>query len=443
MEPENTIAVGEFVLDRRRLELRDAGGECVVLRQRAFAVLEYLAQHSGRVVTKDELLGAVWSGVIVTEDSLVQCISELRQALGDVAHRLIRTEPKRGYRLMPPPALAPDERGPHESVRDDPASFRQEIRFTTTADGARIAFAVSGEGPPLLRTSHWMTHLDWDWRSDVYGPRIRRLSREFQFWRYDARGCGLSDPNVAQATLEEAVLDLKAVADAAELQRFALLAFSSGGAPAVRFAAQHPERVSRLVIMGGMVRGALRRGERSQSRDTVNAMLCLIADGWGRDNAASRQFITSMLWPSADLQQMRSFNHLQRVACSPGAAADLLRSINDYDASEDLPLVRCPTLVLHNPRDARIPFEEARLIASRIVGARLETFDGPNHTPLPDEPAYEQVFRAISEFLSVDPNVGRRSASPSVHSASVAGVIEPPAALQIVHRTGSRISRRT
>jgi pimeloyl-ACP methyl ester carboxylesterase len=69
------------------------------------------------------------------------------------------------------------------------------------------------------------------------------------------------------------------------------------------------------------------------------------------------------------------------MACSPRAAADLLRQINDFDASGDLMHVRCPTLVFHNPRDSRVPFEETRLIASRIEGAMLETFDRANHAP--------------------------------------------------------------
>lgn len=169
-----------------------------------------------------------------------------------------------------------------------------------------------------------MTHLDWDWRSAVFGPRLRALAQRFRLVRYDLRGCGLSDRDATPGTLDEAVLDLENVVDAAGLQRFALFAPSSGGGIAVRYAARHPERVTCLVTLGGFVRGALRRGTRSASPDSVRAMARLSEEGWGQDNDAFRQLMTSQLWPGATAQQMASFNHLQRTACSPSAAATLM-----------------------------------------------------------------------------------------------------------------------
>ncbi len=406
----NTLALSGFVLDLEQLELRDPSGTTVALRPQAIAVLLFLARNASRMVTRDELMRAVWPDVIVTDDSLVQCIKEIRRALQDDEHRIIRTEPKRGYRLVPPgsgetaPGLAPGEE-----------SFHQDIRFAKTSDGIRIAFAISGAGLPLVRAAHWMTHLDWDWRSGVFGPLIQALSRRFRFVRYDGRGCGLSDRNVAPGTLDESVGDLEAVVDAAGLQRFALFGPSGGAAIAIRYAARHPERVSRLVLLGGFARGALRRAERSMSPETFGAMARLIEEGWGQDNPAFRQLITSLLWPGATAEQMQSFNHLQRVGCSPRAAAELLRRVNEFDASSDLTRVRCPTLVLHSPHDSRVPFEEGRLIASTIEGARLELFDSPNHTPLPDEPASEQVRRSIEEFVhgGADVHVLADAATPS------------------------------
>lgn len=105
------------------------------------------------------------------------------------------------------------------------------------------------------------------------------------------------------------------------------------------------------------------------------------------------------MFPGATAEQMRAFNHLQYVACSAQDAAAIRRCIIEYDATADLAQVRCPTLVMHAMHDALVPFEEARLIAAAIAGARLEPLDSVNHTPLPGEPAFEQVNRLIDEFL--------------------------------------------
>ncbi|MEO7151762.1 MAG: alpha/beta fold hydrolase [Burkholderiaceae bacterium] len=387
---DGNIPLAGFVLDPMRRELRDAAGAVVQLRPQSMAVLLHLASRIGEAVDKDELMHAVWREVVVTEDSLVKCIGEIRRALGDTGHRIVRTEPKRGYRLI----------AEAEAVAPGEPDFVQDIRYCTTADGVSIAWAGSGQGLPMVRAAHWMTHLDWDWRSDVFGPRLRALSRRFRLVRYDGRSYGLSESDVLPATLDQAVLDLEAVVDAAGLERFALFGPSSGAAIAIRYAALHPERVARLVTLGGFARGTQRRGAQAWPAARFDAFLKLIEDGWGQDNDAFRQMITSMLWPGASIEQMHSFNQLQRVASSPRSAALLMRRINEADASADLPRVRCPTLVLHSPLDARVPFDEARLIAASIPGARLEPFDSPNHSPMPDEPAYAQVLHAIEAFVA-------------------------------------------
>lgn len=384
---EGILQLASYVLDFERRELRTNSGAIVPLRPQSLEVLLCLARRAGQVVRKDELLETVWAGVVVTEDSLVKCIGDIRCALQDDEHRLVRTEPKRGYRLMV------DFRPGDPPAEHD---FPQQIRFCTTHDGARIAWATVGEGLPLVRAAHWMTHLDWDWRSETLGPRLRRFAKHFRLVRYDGRGCGLSDRDAAPATLDESIADLQAVIDAAGLSEVALLGASGGAAIAIRYAARHPERVRCLALLGGFARGALRRGV---PPETVAAMGRLIEDGWGQDNPAFRQLVTTMMWPAASPAQVQSFNHLQRMACAPAAAAALHRAIAGFDAVGDMPGVRCPTLVMHSQHDSRIPFEEGRLMASIIPNARLEVFDSQNHTPLSGEPAFGQVSRWIEEFV--------------------------------------------
>lgn len=382
------IALAGFTFEATRLELRDATGAPVALRAQALAVLACLARQRGHVVTRDELMRAVWRDVVVTDGSLAQCINEIRHALGDSAHRIVQTVPKRGYRLVA------------DSTPSAPAQgFEQTIGFATGDDGARIAYAVSGAGPVLLRAPHWMTHLEWDWRSLVYGPWIEGLSRRFRFVRYDGRNWGLSDRGVASTTLQVAASDMAAVADAAGLRCFALLGVSGGGAIAIRYAALHPERVSHLVLVGCFARGGLHRGDASITVQHLDAFSRLAEEGWAQDNAAFRQIMTSQMYPGASADEMRSFNDMQRVSCTPHEAASIRRAIADFDATAHLRQVRCPTLVLHNPHDAMVPFEEGRLIASSIAGARLVPFESQNHVPLCGEPAFAQMNRLIDEFV--------------------------------------------
>src|SRR3954469_14417403 len=94
---------------RRREELRDATGTRIELRNRSFGVLRHLATNAGRLVTKDELLEVNWPGATVTDDSLTQCISKIRRALGDGGRDIVRTVPRRGYMIVlsdPPPMAA-------------------------------------------------------------------------------------------------------------------------------------------------------------------------------------------------------------------------------------------------------------------------------------------------------------------------------------------------
>lgn len=391
---DNRIVFAGFVFDPEHLDLTDSSGDRINLRPRTRAVLACLAHSAGWVVTKDELMHAVWPDLVVTDDSLVQCIVELRRVLGDQEHRVVRTEPRRGYRL------AVDRVAGTEPLANTSSNtFSQQIQFAISTDGTGIAYATSGDGPPVVRTAQWMTHLEWDWRSIVFGEFLARLSRGKQLIRYDGRGYGLSDRNIPMASLDDEVRDLEAVVDAARLERFALLGRSQGGAIAICYAARHPERVSRLITIGGYARGALRRGDRSTPVESIAAFCKVLEYGWGDANSAFRQIWTSHAFPGATTQQRDSYNEMQRLSCSPRDAAIIYRMNQEYDASAELPFVRCPALILHSPEDALIPFEEGRLIASKIEGALLEPFSSPNHQPLPGEPAFQQVMNRIDEFL--------------------------------------------
>jgi pimeloyl-ACP methyl ester carboxylesterase len=135
----------------------------------------------------------------------------------------------------------------------------QSIRYCTTSGGLRLAYATSGQGPPLVRAAHFLTHIEFDLESPVWAPWLRELSRERTLVRYDGRGCGLSDRTDTALSLDAWVDDLEAVVDAAGLERFALFGCSQGCAVSIAYATRHPKRVSSLVLLGGYVRGVMRR----------------------------------------------------------------------------------------------------------------------------------------------------------------------------------------
>jgi pimeloyl-ACP methyl ester carboxylesterase/DNA-binding CsgD family transcriptional regulator len=278
-------------------------------------------------------------------------------------------------------------------------ALKQDIRFARTADGVQIAHATTGSGYPLLRAAHWLGHLDFDWQTPVWRPWIDALSERYRLVRYDARGCGLSDHAVEDFSLDRLVSDMESVADAAGLDRFALLGMSQGGAISIVYAARHPERVSHLVLCGAFARGALRRNPSAEQAAAIDAMVKLVELGWGQGNPAFLQLFTSQFFPNASLAQMHSFNDIQRHSAPPRSAARIVSAFTRLDASAYLGQVQAPTLVFHSRDDGRVPFEEGRFIAASIPHARFEPLDTANHLPLEGEPAFAHFLDAVGAFL--------------------------------------------
>jgi DNA-binding CsgD family transcriptional regulator len=180
---------------------------------------------------------------------------------------------------------------------------------------------------------------------------------------------------------------------------------------AVTYAARHPERVERIVIYGGFLRGAMRRDPSPEQVKQWQMMLGLVELGWGQNNPAFRQMMTSFLIPGGTPEQMHALNDLERVCTTPECAARILASVHEYDASEYAPRVACPTLVLHARGDVRAPYEEGRRLAALVPGARFVTLETNNHILLEQEPAFAQFVAEIHEFLAAGEAPQRRNAA--------------------------------
>ena len=274
----------------------------------------------------------------------------------------------------------------------------QQIRFCTSHDGVRIAYATSGAGPPLVKAANWLSHLEYDGSSPVWVHLLRELSRHNTLVRYDARGCGLSDWD-AELSFEAWVCDLEAVVDASASERFALLGISQGASIAIAYAVRHPQRVTHLILHGGYARGRLKWSGASKAAEEGEMMIKLAELGWGQQNPAFRQFFTTQFIPDGTSAQHQWFNELERISTSPSNAARFMRVVHEIDVVRLLQQISCPTLVFHSVRDARVPFEEGRLIATSISGARFVPLESNNHLLLESEPAWRRFVAELRAFL--------------------------------------------
>lgn len=392
-------------LDCERRELR-RDGTAVHLEPQVFDVLIRLVTNRDRVVTKDELLQAIWNGRVVSEDALTSRISSARRAIGDTGEdqRLIRTVPRRGFRFVGDVREHAASDGPKAAPNSPtPAAAetapQQTVSFLRTSDGVHLAVASAGNGPAVVKTANWLNHLEFDWQSPVWSPLFQRLAGQCRLIRYDERGMGLSDRDVPDFSFEAFVRDLETVVDALKLDRFALLGISQGAPISIAYAVRHPQRVSRLVLCGGFAKGWGKRGSATDVA-RAEASITLIREGWGQDNPAARQMFTSLIVPDATIEEMRWLNDLERVSASAETAMRLLRVVGDIDVSDLLPRITVPTLVLHARSDARVPFEHGLMLARSIPNARFVALESKNHLILSHEPAWPRFATELCGFLA-------------------------------------------
>jgi pimeloyl-ACP methyl ester carboxylesterase/DNA-binding CsgD family transcriptional regulator len=276
----------------------------------------------------------------------------------------------------------------------------QNIRFCTTSDGVRLAYAVSGAGSPLVMSATWLTHLEHQWHSLAWQPWLDGLSRDHKLLRYDSRGCGLSDRDAGDLSFESWIRDFESVVEAAAFQRFSLLATCQGGPIAIEYAARHPERVNKLILYGTYGRGRLRWTNRPNEVEKGRVLLDLTQLGWGQENHAFLQVWATAFQPGGTLEHLRSWCDQQRAATTSETAVRLLRIGWNVDVREAARKIKCPVLVMHAERDAVVPIEEGRSLASLIPNCRFVQLDSENHMPLADEPEWPRLLDELRRFLA-------------------------------------------
>src|SRR6056297_2166684 len=284
--------------------------------------------------------------------------------------------------------------------------MKQQVRFCASADGTRIALARSGEGPPLVRVANWFTHLDLDRQSAVWRHWFDFLSDGRTLVRYDPRGSGLSDRDVDDFSLDRWIDDLDAVVECAGLTRFPLIGLCQGGAVAAAYAARFPDRISRLVLYDSYPFGAYADGAPDRLAQEARALAQMIEVGWGKKNGAFREVFANLLMPETGKDALQWIGELQRRSASARNARLMWDAFNDFDIRDVAADIAAPTLVFHGRRDAMVPFEAGRQLASVIPDARFVPLETNNHILLPNEDAWRAFCRELDSFLEPEADAG-------------------------------------
>ncbi|MDU8911537.1 alpha/beta fold hydrolase [Aestuariicoccus sp. MJ-SS9] len=371
-------------------------GAEVHLEPQVFDLLVLLGRHAGQLVTKDTLVEEVWRGLAVSDATINARISAARAAVGDdgKAQRVIRTIPRRGFILQAEVSGADTVARSEEMQTGEPL----DIRYALSRDSSAIAWTSNGDGPPLVRISHWLSHLEIDWQGQIWRPTIERLSRTNRVIRYDLRGTGLSSRDAPLEGIDGFVDDLEAVMDAAGVAQANLFAASQAAPVAIAFAARFPERVGKLVIVGGYAEGRVFRPPHAEMVDEPT-ILSMIRLGWGKPGSPFMQALSTLFLPDGTPEQMAEMVHMQLATADPETAVTMRKVIDRFQVRDDLPKVRAPTLVFHAQDDAIHPITQGQRIAAGIPGARFVRLEGRNHMLLPQDPAWGQVMDMTDRFL--------------------------------------------
>jgi pimeloyl-ACP methyl ester carboxylesterase/DNA-binding winged helix-turn-helix (wHTH) protein/plasmid stabilization system protein ParE len=422
--PTNTssLTFGDYTLDLVSGQLR-RGATPVPMTPKSFAVLQYLVARPGHLISKHELLDAIWPGVFVGEAVLKTTIRDVRRALGDDSQtpRYIETAHRRGYRFIATVTT-------QQSVAKRPITGSPPVRYARSGN-VNIAYQVVGDGPiDVVFVMGWVSHLEYFWNEPSFARFLGRLAAKARLIVFDKRGTGLSDPVPIDQlpSLEQRLDDVRAVMEAAGSARAVLMGVSEGGPLCSVFAATYPDRCEALVMIGSYARRLHDADYPWGPTREQHARFCQsIVDNWGGPVGLEER-APSKLHDSAFREWWASY---LRMGASPGAAVALTRMNAEIDIRDVLPCVRVPTLVLHRSGDRCLKVEEGRYLASRIPGAELVELPGADHLPFVGD--QDAMLREIERFLSR--TRARRPSSDRVLASVLTVVWEPGARRDVDH----------
>jgi pimeloyl-ACP methyl ester carboxylesterase len=277
----------------------------------------------------------------------------------------------------------------------------QRVATTGSGDGARIAYAVTGSGPPLVYVGGWLSDLELSWALPAERAYYRALAQGRTLIRYDRPGCGRSERTPPERySMARDLDDLSAVAGVVD-GRFDLMGISLGAAVAATWAARHPERVARLVLYGGWVTGA-----DIAAPEIRTHVVGLVRQHWGLASG----LLADVFAPDADAGTRAAFVRYQQESADAETACAMLRAAYRIDLRDVLPRIAAPTLVAHRDQDRAAPIGEGRRLADGIPGARFEALTGRSHLPYIGDA--DALTRPVRRFLGLPAR--HRGAAPTL-----------------------------
>jgi len=265
-----------------------------------------------------------------------------------------------------------------------------QIQYAKTSDGVSIAYSVIGEGVPLVHMPWFpLSHLQMEWQVPEIRRWYERLAETRMLVRYDSRGTGLSERDVADFSLDARMLDLEAVVNRLNLKRFVLYTALHSGPVAIAYAVRHPGRVSHLVLWCTFARASdyLRTPQ-------VHATRALVDKDWQTFTEAALPALGTG-WEAGEFAHRLAT--LYRESVTQHAFQAFILTGNEVDVTELLPQVTVPTLVVHG-RPTVLSVDLARGLAAGIPDARLAVLErGGIFAYLGDT---EEAAMAIDDFLN-------------------------------------------
>jgi class 3 adenylate cyclase len=250
--------------------------------------------------------------------------------------------------------------------------MKPSIQFTRRKDGVRIAYSRFGKGANLICPAGWVTNQAYFFEDPVAVKFWSPLAKKFTIIIYDKHGCGQSDRDRTDFTLEAEILDLETIIRHLELDRYSLLCISMAGALAIAYADRYPQEIDRLILYG-----AFAKGQQLAPPEVQSAIVSLVQASWGLGSKA----LADIFIPGTSSEARRAFAKFQRDCASAEVAANLLKLTYDLDVTDLLPKVQAPTLVLHRDQDKTIPVHHGQLLAREIASARFRVMTGNLHFP--------------------------------------------------------------
>ncbi|MFL6721380.1 MAG: alpha/beta fold hydrolase [Sphingomonas sp.] len=278
-------------------------------------------------------------------------------------------------------------------------------------DGTAIGFSDMGEGFPLVMPSVWFHQIESDGSSPVWRHWMAEAVRDRRLVRSDVRGAGRSGRHPPRWTLEALCDDFAAVVDGLELEQFDIMSFSHSSLVAIHYAARHPDRVRKLVMIGGYAKGYAVRGDQEEIRRRETLIEFARNYKGGEDGTTFAQMLGALYWPSARGETVDWFG--KRLATIVGLDEALMDVFRNTDLDREVPEIRAETLIMHSFGDRIINCSCSEQMAEMLPAARFVPLDSDSHVLFGTEPAWEAARRELRTMLDAaedEPAALRRSA---------------------------------